>query len=210
MGGMIQNCRVQRHQPRSHTGPHAYQKKRPPVCSAQPPWICTLTQENRKQDNQLFYSCIREQITAVLHFLMESRTNVTHCQQIWSRFTRSGRRTIPLPAYPGIPLGVYNSTISFLSRFSSRFKLVLDDHSLRGFGITPIRSSHRMGGHYESKGPLFYPKHEITRLCSSTAAIIHRRKWLKVRAAKLLATWWSPPSHHLDLCNSAVSRTRLV
>jgi hypothetical protein len=26
-------------------------------------------------------------------------------------------------------------------------QLVLDDHTLRGFGITPIRSSHGMGGH---------------------------------------------------------------
>jgi len=45
---------------------------------------------------------------------MESRTNVNVSDQ--SRFTRSGGRTIPLPAFPIIPLGAYNSTISFTSQ----------------------------------------------------------------------------------------------
>lgn len=44
-------------------------------------------------------------------------------------------------------------------------QLVLDDHIFRGFGITPIWSSHDMVRNSISKGPLLYLKHEITRLC---------------------------------------------
>jgi hypothetical protein len=34
--------------------------------------------------------------------------------------------TIPLPAFPIIPLGAYNSTISLLSRFPMPVQLILD------------------------------------------------------------------------------------
>jgi hypothetical protein len=44
-----------------------------------------------------------------------------------------------------------------LSRFLDPVQLMPDDHNLRDFGITPIRSSRGMpgmGGHSGSKGPL--------------------------------------------------------
>ncbi len=57
------------------------------------------------------YSCIREQITAVVEL-----SDGTSREQMSLSATMDSLNpigwTIPLPAYPGNPLGVYNSTIS--------------------------------------------------------------------------------------------------
>jgi hypothetical protein len=80
---------------------------------------------------------------------------------------------------------------------------VLDDHNLRGFGITPIRSSHShgMGGHSGSKRTSI--RHEITRLCCS---ICRRPSYMEGNGSKSGAPMYSrplpllsPPPHSLDL-----------
>jgi hypothetical protein len=120
-----------------------------------------LTQENRKTDYELFYSCIREQITAVLHFLMESRTNVT-VSEPWSRFSPIRwlyYSTPSVPKYSPRRLQLHNF-IHPSQGSHGRFKLMLDviTSFARLFGISSIRSrlsSHGMGGHSGSKkGPL--------------------------------------------------------
>jgi hypothetical protein len=80
---------------------------------------------------------------------MESRTNVTVSDhvalpdQVFVLFHSQPSQLFPLA--PTTP------QFHSLLKVSMPVQLMLDDHNLRGFGITPIWSSHGLGGHLGSK-----------------------------------------------------------
>jgi hypothetical protein len=117
MGGMVQNCRVERHQLPA-TRDHMLIRSGGRGC-------LPLTQKNRKTDCELFYSCIREQITAVLHFLMESPTkchSLSATMESLYPIRASNYSTPSVPKYSPRRLQLHNfirPSQGFLSRLNS-------------------------------------------------------------------------------------------